>query len=217
MPPSKHLSAARSWVLPVLGILGSLGCSGSSSATLSAAGTAGASTTNGGTTNGGTTNGGVNRGVVGGAGGNSGDGAATHEGAAGSEGLPLCKIELQTFEDNGYRSCAANDSAEVAGDCGPEFDNEYGATEVCGSFRIHAYGHAGRIGCAYDSATGDLVGGFLYGIPVPGMSCRSYFAGPADLAACPVPTAPFCGPVLDGGSAEGGAGGASEGGAGGRL
>ncbi|HWZ90104.1 MAG TPA: hypothetical protein VNW92_14675 [Polyangiaceae bacterium] len=125
----------------------------------------------------------------------------------------LCKIDLQTFENNGFRSCGPNDNAEVAGDCSARY-GDYGTSEVCGNFRLYADGHDGRIGCAYDSTTGDLVGGFLWGIPVGGLSCVTYFAGPAELASCAVPSTPFCRQGAGGAQGVAGEGGAGEGGAG---
>jgi hypothetical protein len=146
------------------------------------------------------------------------NGGSTNAGGAGAGGgmnveSNSCEIDLQTFEQNGYRTCEPNDSAAVAGICGPEFAFEHGRTEVCGNFRLYAYGHDGRITCAYDSSTGTLVGGLLQGLPVQDTSCSSaahlYFAGPAELASCPVPTIPYCDNTDSG--TGGGAGGTSAG------
>jgi hypothetical protein len=149
-------------------------------------------------------------------GGGAGDGdrGASGSSGAGGEG---CEIPLAAFVDNGYRTCPPSDAAAVAGECWPQVRYEYGAREVCGNYRIYAFGHDGRIGCAYASTTGDLVGGFLDGIPSSAPhACPIVLAGPPDLAACPVPTTPWCSDGGAGGATDGGSGAGSEsGGAGG--
>ncbi len=151
--------------------------------------------------------------AAGGAGRSSAGAGGTRTGSAGATGGELCEIALPTFVNNGYRVCAPNDTNAVAGLCGPEFGGELGNAEVCGAFRLYAYGHDGRIGCAYDVATGELVGGFLWGLPVAGMTCGSYFAGPAAVSSCPVPTTPYCRSAGDAAGSSGMAGPRSDGGA----
>ena len=140
---------------------------------------------------------------------NAGSTAGAGSGGAGEGGAGPnpCQIDLAAFEDNGYRTCPPNDNAAVAGECWPQAQYEYGTREVCGNYRLWAFGHDGRIGCAYEATSGELVGGFLYGLPssVP-VSCVAAFAGPQALASCPAPTTLWC---RDQPSETGGAGGAA--------
>jgi len=128
----------------------------------------------------------------------------------------LCELDLQEFENNGLLTCDPNDDAEVAGVCGARYQFDFGTRGLCGGFRVYGSGHDGRIDCAYDPSTGQLVGGYLSGVPVSALGCVQYFAGPAVLASCAPPITPFC---RDGGSIQGGAGGgdAGQGGAAGEL
>jgi len=164
---------------------------------------------------GGTINGITNGGTVGGIteGGSNGNArGGTNSGGSGGTTPTSCEIDLHTFENNGYYTCVPNDAALVAGVCDPDF-YELGTREVCGNFRLYAYGHDGRIACAYDGTTGNLVGGFLYGIPIGPSHCSTIFAGPPALAGCPEPTTFWC-RVAEGGGEGGAAGGTGEGAAG---
>jgi hypothetical protein len=135
----------------------------------------------------------------------SGGSGVANAGSAGS--LDGCRIDLSTFENNGYRHCPHTDTAALAGMCAPDVKGEFGARESCGDFRIYAWGHDGRIGCAYAAASGELVGGFLWGLPVEGHDvCAEFVAGPRALAACPEPSAAWC---SDDSESSGGAAGAA--------
>jgi hypothetical protein len=217
MSTKRPVRIALSSVLPILYALHALGCGGSSRSAGDEAGGGPVSDASGGASIGanGGTNGGASMRLNGG----------TNAGGAGASGSmnvarSSCELDLPTFEQNGYRTCEPNDSPARSGVCGPEFAFENGRTEVCGNFRLYAYGHDGRITCAYDSSTGNLVGGFLSGIPVQGKFCLSdtygsstYFAGPGELASCPAPTIPYC-DNTDPGTGDGGArGSGGEGGA----
>ena len=129
--------------------------------------------------------------------------------SAGAAGRPdACRIDLTTFENNGYRECPLTDGAALAGMCHPDVKGEYGTRETCGDYRIYAWGHDGRIGCAYAATSGELVGGFLWGLPVEGRDdCDATFvAGPPALANCPEPLTPWC--RENDGQSSGGAAGA---------
>jgi len=143
---------------------------------------------------------------------NAGAGGRGGAGNGGGAGPNPCEIDLAAFVHNGYRTCPPNDSAAVAGECWPQTREDDGRQAVCGSYRLWAFGHDGAIGCAYDATSGELVGGFLYGLPSSAPnSCVVAFAGPPALAHCPAPTTAWCRdqPSATGetGAAGGGAGG----------